>query len=834
MQDWITIYSNIEQELAERKAKKIDDGYLAQQAHYDELIRLFKNKDYGDLLSHLNFGLAKFENLLSSLRYYNHLLELKKHLVYENQEDEKIRLTKLSNAVLSDDPKVIEDALHNGCLVVILDQTKNKRNNHHEAEESIVTSCVIHGQSNSLRYFYQKLNTQDFIDSLKRTVKRIPNVNPVLDLSTNYTYLHFITENCPDLLFDYFHNSDFALDFKTLEGKTALFMACERNQTLIAFAFLKQNTNPNIGIQKGDLIITPLYLAIETKNPFLAQLLIEHGAVVNDCEMSLLVRKILNNPNDMIYRKNFKCVKEDYIEAEKARRTRALKLKNENLLKHLVQAIGVDNVGDLENAMSHGALKVIHHSYKKSFGYTPMTIVLVYQKHNSLKFFYRQLTKNEFISALKAQTTQPKKPIQIRHNPYLSIFKKYTLLEFIVENNLIDVLITYNSLLKFINDKTDSGKTVLHIACEKGYTDLAQYLLENGADSNTCINQGGTFISLLYLAIQQNNTKLAQALVNHNVKIDKASFALLQSKIGIDPNLYKNMYNILKKPFKYIKEQTKLKASVRQTFFNLDTQILPADLESPEFLLRALKSRIYADNEAGNLVIDKKLDSCFHHDNKNNILMPLLKVAALASMCIRSKRDNKKKLTAIVSDSSVSDYIMNPNHHNIYGLYPGKNTIFVFGNDKEGSLFHELKHFVDNEVFGSNLKSFFPQHQAEFERIRYFLFMKIEMGKFPKNDEALRHIEASFRVTFDTSKTPEAHRNIEILARVPEVLGVLGVKQGTEWLEKYTPELLNFYKNVYNPIVEEYIEKKKSELSAPSSPITTATANTNGNVNVKL
>lgn len=63
---------------------------------------------------------------------------------------------------------------------------------------------------------------------------------------------------------------------------------------------------------------------------------------------------------------------------------------------------------------------------------------------------------------------------------------------------------------EIINDQTEEGKTVLHLAIEKGDHELCSFLLKKGAKTDVLLKNGD---STLLLAIKQNNGSIVKLLL---------------------------------------------------------------------------------------------------------------------------------------------------------------------------------------------------------------------------------------------------------------------------------------------------------------------------------
>ena len=64
----------------------------------------------------------------------------------------------------------------------------------------------------------------------------------------------------------------------------------------------------------------------------------------------------------------------------------------------------------------------------------------------------------------------------------------------------------------------EDQKTSLHIACENGFPDIAEYLLNNGAVID--LPSGATKSTALMLGIQSSNVQIIQILLKYNANVN--------------------------------------------------------------------------------------------------------------------------------------------------------------------------------------------------------------------------------------------------------------------------------------------------------------------------
>lgn len=852
MQDFRAICAEIGEFLEKQKTTKAHQSYHDCKAHYDEFQRLLVDKDLSKLIVHIESGIEKFKNSPASdvsdtQKYYHEkLVELKKQpllnminqqLHYNSQNRayyqflkdkyEAELLEEVFDAIETDDPKILEKALHKGCHVVI----ENSFNNPTKAErfhQNALSFCLSQKKFKCLEFlyknlhkdqFYRLMNTGALVNCLNRDTEMFQKSNYILDSDKHFTLFHYIIKNrltylCQAII----RNPKFDINVQTAEGKTALYIACEQEEADWAKYLLDNKADPNIGVNTENGYITPLYLAVSHDHIALVDALIKQGAKVDIAVLNRINQQWQSNSQNSAF---YKFLKDKY-EAE--------------LLDGLFNDLECGDFKYLEDFFNKEYGIIIENIYKDFYksdrvNQNVVSFCLSQKKFKSLDFLYQKLKKDELyrlintnavVSCLSKDAASSEKPFYI-----LDLKQNYTLFHYIVEHRLSYHFDAIMQNPRFdINVQTVEGKTALYIACERNDLEWAKLLLDNKANPNVIREHGEYKTSPLYLAIYYKNEKLVEELINHGAQPDRTAYYLLHSKMQNNSSDYQNIYNIIKKSKKMAKEKIISESSRSTGFFKLTPFVTAHNFTQSDYLMNAIKSRVYTNNEAAKSIIHVKIRDCFHADNKNNIMIPLLTVIAMMSVGIRSNPDNHKKPKSIVTnESSVATYCLENHLKPSIGVYTNKNSVFVSNNDKYGTLFHEWKHFVDFEIFNA-IKSFPPSAQARFDDIKKILMENHK--KMPESDEILISIKSSFSAVFDVSLTPPSMTDTEIMARVPEVIGVLGVKAGTAWLEKYTPELLEFYKTVYNPILQQYIDHKKAVLSAPSS---TASTNVVSNTN---
>jgi ankyrin repeat protein len=81
-----------------------------------------------------------------------------------------------------------------------------------------------------------------------------------------------------------------------------------------------------------------------------------------------------------------------------------------------------------------------------------------------------------------------------------------------------------------VNYRTEEGLTLLMMAASKGYTDIAQYLIDNGANVNSLnsIKQNA-----LHFAVVHQKTEMVKLLVEHDTEIKPNNFGITSLMMAI-------------------------------------------------------------------------------------------------------------------------------------------------------------------------------------------------------------------------------------------------------------------------------------------------------------
>lgn len=358
--------------------------------------------------------------------------------------------------------------------------------------------------------------------------------------------------------------------------------------------------------------------------------------------------------------------------------------------------------------------------------------------------------------------------------------------------------------LDAVKTMSDAEKdNALFIACATNQTLTAKSLLQMGGNPKKCLDW----------SIDSGNLELVSHLVKDlNLAIDISSYKLAKRKSSSvnsgdnEKQIFQMLYNKAKLPVKQHKQ--KIIAARNHAFFKPEPE-RHSFISIKDNPIPAIGSRIYSQDKRIEDAVIKQVSEMY----KAPLLQPLLTIVGLGSAGMRRHRQTEslsKPLRTIIDIQSkhVGRLIIDANV--AAGAYTHSNSVYISRNDILGTMLHEWKHFVDQEVFGSVVMKLSSADQAKFNIAREQVFEAI--SRFPSEDQSSKHIKDSFANVFNGSYE-KVSIDYELLARVPEVLGTLGMEKGVKWLETYTPSLFDFYKNTYNNYLNEHIEKMRQEFS---------------------
>ena len=331
--------------------------------------------------------------------------------------------------------------------------------------------------------------------------------------------------------------------------------------------------------------------------------------------------------------------------------------------------------------------------------------------------------------------------------------------------------------------------TPLFNACWYNDAASALLLLKSNANPATAGKIDGKNYTPLHLTIFHKNKALITALLTAGYKVKSKELDFAKQK---DDKIYRE----LKKPFAFKKVLT---------MFNTSHENKPHDNEA----LRAIFATLYVANEKLKADLKHRIELIYF--DQNSILRPLLDLAALAT---QGRHDagvaKKKQFKVFMSEGKHIGDLMASGEKD-YGRYKGSNTVYVAGfhgnTDKAlATMLHEFKHFADQQVYGDDDMPYHESQQGHFMRVKEAL--RKAVMKFREKREATankidKKMFKSIASIFEDYKPK--YQDAEVLVKVPEIIGYLGVDNGIKWLEKNVPYLLRFYEFRFNPACKNYL-----------------------------
>ncbi len=388
-----------------------------------------------------------------------------------------------------------------------------------------------------------------------------------------------------------------------------------------------------------------------------------------------------------------------------------------------------------------------------------------------------------------------------------------------------------------------AAETPLHIAAELGVQDLAVELVSNNADVNAVRNDGATPLHLamsaghdpiasllilrkasilkswqakdpelytpFFIALEKKNIALADLMIESGYKVTQ--FDLIHARhLGKD---FESLYKKMKQPFRQEKE----------TIIETSKKINPS-ITHPQSPIDYIIAQVYTTDPQLLALLREKLEHIYDTDP---ILRPLIEAMALAAQGNRLVNEFKDKPLkwVITQDQDVEKLTGTKGG---LGEFKNKSTVFVAGGNPEllvASFLHESKHFADSDIYPD--KNPYTQSQKH-----HFLQVKEQLEQHARKaldsdsglDKDDRFIYTSILGIFSYHPSKQ---DLEVLVKVPEILGYLGIKKGLVWLEQHEPALLAFYKLRFNRACENHNQLILDQIKTSTGilPITPGLAN---------
>ncbi len=351
--------------------------------------------------------------------------------------------------------------------------------------------------------------------------------------------------------------------------------------------------------------------------------------------------------------------------------------------------------------------------------------------------------------------------------------------------------------------KNDIGMTPLHLACDNdSRADIAYLLINKAARPDAAFKIQGKEITPLTMAISNNNSRLLQLMLDKGYR--PTAFDLQTAKFTRDKFGYNDeIYNLLKNPFR--QHRNEITRSSRSSLFKVD------DAE-----LGPIANILFAESPLLKAGIIKRLGEIYRNQS-NPVMKPLLDLVLLGAEAghkTAQKVSGKKRLNIVITNSdNLSELRADGDDH--HGQYNNGNRVYIAseGDDVRetlSTLLHELKHFADAQVYqddkpyiGDSQKVMFDAVKDKLKANAEKFFAQPAEARNPVDQEMYSRIVSIF-----TSYKPE-EQDVEVLVKVPEIIGYLGVKDGYDWLQQHEPALLKFYEMYFNPACVAYVEQQR-------------------------
>lgn len=399
---------------------------------------------------------------------------------------------------------------------------------------------------------------------------------------------------------------------------------------------------------------------------------------------------------------------------------------------------------------------------------------------------------------------------------------------------LVDLAV-YNHKPHLIGPLAEAGAAVryanLQYAVEMGHSDSVVALIARGvathtkegeerANNNDLLQKAifiGNFpmVELLLAESKKGNLTIE---INHKNKDGKSLLEEVETKIRLsyDATPYHPIRALLREygaqTEKELKREQKAATVAKGVLSSLPQEkpTAPEVIASVFFPGRGDVADFFTD----------KIKSAYEHP----VLQPVMQAIALAGLGTHDEGLNnpKGKRFKIIG---IPAPIEQKNRNIVSrGYYSNKNSVFALVTDNPvpydwGSVLHESTHFVMQEVFKNDCN---PYHQGDGAQEKcmdtivtranlQFTFRKGEADA--KEEEALNAIRAVFECYNYTQY------NLELIVKVPEVMGLMGPERGYSWLNENVPELVTFYNDHVNPAIRNYLREHKVDdyIQLPSA-----------------
>ncbi len=327
--------------------------------------------------------------------------------------------------------------------------------------------------------------------------------------------------------------------------------------------------------------------------------------------------------------------------------------------------------------------------------------------------------------------------------------------------------------------KSMLAQSPLERACKNNRLDVACNLLFSGSDPNQVFSDGG---NPLFYAISREQKNLVAVLIGLNANIVGLSYTFLRfhTELGpyVSPVIDKYRQKILAQP----------------PLTHWSTSKIPA--------IAQITDIIFVDPQSNPRQISNHFDSCYQH--RSDIYKPLLNFAAWGAL--GNHYDQNQPLKIIIGRGEHISHIYYPPSE-ARGRYVD-NRIYIAGDvefkERFGAIVHELVHFA--VCYCQPLKQSLEQMNAT--------LIREEIETAHKAGADVYSLQEVFLMG-DYQHQPSHHVE-EVLARVPQLIFLLGINQGIKTFSRHLPLLFSYFKQS-NQIISRYLDGQSTGLFKPAA-----------------
>ncbi len=340
------------------------------------------------------------------------------------------------------------------------------------------------------------------------------------------------------------------------------------------------------------------------------------------------------------------------------------------------------------------------------------------------------------------------------------------------------------------------GWTPLHYAALKGNFNAAERLL---ADARTDVNQQGSDGKTpLHIALEIMSTELALDGENKTYQQAVELCGLLLHKNADATALI--VIEDYKVKDAIIRARDNYAAKIRQVVVPLPTKDV-------------LTVASIGDNGVDKI---QYISNVYEQLLRIPEIVPVFEIVALATQGrheIGAMVNGKKEKLRITIDftSEVVENITLGDVNNAWGVYynranlPNRNRLYVGGkrqdNETQGTLAHELTHFVAEEVYKNNCRPYCAYDKVNKER-----FTAICDELISRKHTLHWALSSAFLENY--LRNDQCHS--ELIVKIPQILAAYGTENGLKILNEQAPRLLQYYREIFQPDCLRHINSLRS------------------------